>query len=267
MYESEITSGLSGNFWGKDDDYVNASGYKQAEKIKSIRNLVDILLRFGNVEDILTSEWPYLSEKYLSILEPYLTQETFSSSDEPSLVEIVRSISMEIISFPLMNFISTIPDVIKKITKAVTTAEAQTSPLVIDLDGDGIETTSMTGGTYFDHDGNGFSEKTAWAGKDDGLLVRDLNNNGQIDNGSELFGNNTVLSNGEKAANGFEALKDLDSNNDGVFNNQDTAWNEVKVWKDTNQNGIVDEGELLTLEQANVIISNDNRCLNYRNVI
>ncbi len=133
-----------------------------------------------------------------------------------------------------------------------TTAESTTSPLVVDLDGDGVETTTEENGVYFDHDNNGFAEKTAWVGKDDGLLVRDINNNGQIDDGTELFGNNSVLSNGQKAANGFEALKDLDSNEDGIFNNSDTAWNQIKVWKDANSNGIVDEGELLTLEQANI---------------
>lgn len=130
---------------------------------------------------------------------------------------------------------------------AFTTAESTTSPLVIDLDGDGVETTTEEDGVYFDHDNNGFAEKTAWVGKDDGLLVRDINNNGQIDDGTELFGNNTVLSNGQKATNGFEALKDLDSNNNNVFDSSDTAWNQVKVWKDANQNGKVDSGELLSL--------------------
>ncbi len=130
------------------------------------------------------------------------------------------------------------------------TAEDTRSPLIVDLDGDGVETTTVDDGVYFDHDGNNFAEKTAWVGKDDGLLVRDINDNGKIDNGTELFGNNSVLSNGQKANNGFEALKDLDSNGDGVFNSSDTAWNEVKVWKDSNQNGKVDDGEFLTLEQA-----------------
>ena len=143
-------------------------------------------------------------------------------------------------------------DTMLAISPLFRTAETTTSPLIVDLDGDGVETMSVANGIYFDHDGNGFAEKSGWVGKDDGLLVRDINGNGQIDNGTELFGNNSVLSNGQKAANGFEALKDLDSNNDGVFNNQDTAWNEVKVWKDSNQNGIVDEGELLTMEQANI---------------
>ena len=141
---------------------------------------------------------------------------------------------------------------IHNINSNFSTAEETRSPLIIDLDRDGVETTTLENGTYFDHDNNGFAEKTAWVGKDDGLLVRDINGNGQIDDGTELFGNNSVLSSGEKAANGFEALKDLDSNNDGQFNSSDTAWNDVKVWKDTNQNGQVDEGELLTLEQAGV---------------
>ena len=141
------------------------------------------------------------------------------------------------------------------------TGENTRSPLIVDLDGDGVETTTAENGTHFDHDNNGFAEKTSWVGKDDGLLVRDINGNGQIDDGTELFGNNSVLSNGQKAANGFEALKDLDSNNDGIFDSSDTAWNQVNVWKDSNLNGKVDEGELLTLEQAGI----ENIDLNYQN--
>lgn len=86
------------------------------------------------------------------------------------------------------------------IQESLFTAETTRSPLVIDLDGDGVETTTVEKGTHFDHDGNGFAERSGWVGKDDGLLVRDINGNGQIDNGTELFGNNSVLSSGQKAA-------------------------------------------------------------------
>lgn len=141
---------------------------------------------------------------------------------------------------------------LEKMSSLFNASEITPSPLIVDLDGDGVETSGKANGVYFDHDGNGFAEKSGWVGKDDGLLVRDINGNGQIDNGTELFGNNSVLSSGQKAENGFEALKDLDSNHDGVFDNKDAAWNEVKVWKDSNQNGLVEDGELLTLEQANV---------------
>ena len=138
------------------------------------------------------------------------------------------------------------------IQTSLNTAETVRSPLVLDLDGDGVETTSVENGTHFDHDGNDFAEKSGWVGSDDGLLVRDINGNGVIDDGTELFGNNSVLSSGQKAKNGFEALADLDTNNDGLFNSSDAEWNNVKVWKDANGNGIVDEGELLTLEQVGV---------------
>ena len=89
---------------------------------------------------------------------------------------------------------------IQNVQEKFTTAQEQASPLALDLDGDGVETTTVETGVYFDHDDNGFAEKSGWVGKDDGLLVRDINNNGQIDDGTELFGNNSVLSSGEKAA-------------------------------------------------------------------
>ncbi|WZB61814.1 hypothetical protein WJ970_33540 [Achromobacter xylosoxidans] len=59
-----------------------------------------------------------------------------------------------------------------------------------------METLSYTSGIFFDHDGDGFAEETGWVGKDDGLLVWDRNGNGQIDDGSELFGNNAYLPGG-----------------------------------------------------------------------
>ena len=147
---------------------------------------------------------------------------------------------------------ATFEDTLKKIKDLFGTAEEVRSPLVVDLDGDGVETVTAEGGVYFDHDANGFKENSGWVGQDDGILVRDINGNGIIDNGTELFGNNSVLSSGEKAVNGFEALKDLDDNNDGIFDRNDKAWNEVKIWQDKNFNGLSDDGELLTPEQAGI---------------
>ena len=132
-------------------------------------------------------------------------------------------------------------------------AENSRSPLVVDLDGDDkIETVSTDGNVHFDFDSNQKIENSGWIGKNEGFLVRDINGNGQIDNGTEMFGNHTVLQNGKNAVNGFEALKDLDSNGNGKFDAEDDAWSQVKVWRDANTNGIVDSGELLTLEQAGI---------------
>jgi Ca2+-binding RTX toxin-like protein len=126
------------------------------------------------------------------------------------------------------------------------------SPIVLDLDGDGVETVSAEGGVYFDHDGNRFAEKSGWVGGDDALLIRDLNGNGIIDGGSELFGNNTLLANGKKAANGFEALAELDSNGDGIVDKNDAAWSQLKLWQYKDGDGVLDAGEMLTMEDGGV---------------
>ncbi|MDP2793389.1 MAG: hypothetical protein Q8O25_04795, partial [Sulfurisoma sp.] len=126
------------------------------------------------------------------------------------------------------------------------------SPIILDLDGDGIETTKQGQGAYFDHDANGFAESTGWAGADDGLLVRDLDGNGSIDSGRELLGSETLLANGQKAANGFASLAELDANQDGKLDANDAAFASLKVWKDADGDGFTSDGELLTLDQAGV---------------
>ena len=136
------------------------------------------------------------------------------------------------------------------------TPEKTTSPIVLDLDGDGIETRGLQDGIFFDHDSNHFAENTGWAGADDGLLVLDRNNNGDIESGGELFGNNTQLNDGTLAENGYKALQELDGNRDGVINREDDAWQRLQVWQDRNGNARVDDGELLSLEEAGVAAIN-----------
>ncbi|WP_232507429.1 hypothetical protein [Neisseria weixii] len=87
-------------------------------------------------------------------------------------------------------------------------------PLVLDLDGDGIETIGTQGyaGALFDHDKDGIRTSTGWAAADDGLLVIDRNSDGLINNGGELFGDSTVLKDGSNAAHGYAALAESDTN-------------------------------------------------------
>ena len=127
-------------------------------------------------------------------------------------------------------------------------------PLALDLDGNGIRTVAANqfSGSLFDHDGDGIRTASGWVGKEDGLLVYDRNGDGIINNGSELFGDATRLKNGGTAAHGFAALADLDDNGDGKIDAADKAFSSLRVWRDLNQDGISQEGELLTLEQAKV---------------
>ncbi len=130
--------------------------------------------------------------------------------------------------------------------------------LVLDLDKNGIATTGLAGNHYFDYGSDGLREKTAWVGKGDGLLVRDINNDGKINNGAELFGNHTILASGERAKNGFEALTEFDLNKDGVINAQDAIFKELKIFADGNSNGYVEQGELKNLNQLGIVAININ---------
>lgn len=125
--------------------------------------------------------------------------------------------------------------------------------LILDFNKNGVvDTKDLSNGTYFDHDGNRFAEKTGWVGSGDAVLVRDLNGNGQIDDGRELFGSNTILGSGQKATSGFQALAELDSNGDGVIDHRDEFWPELRLWRDWNSNGVVDKGEFLPLEKVGI---------------
>lgn len=122
------------------------------------------------------------------------------------------------------------------------------SPLVVDLDGDGIELTAfnaVTGQTFFDLDVDGFAEQTAWITADqDGLLARDVNGDGIINDSSELFGTMTV--------DGFAVLLELDSNGDLRIDANDAAWPELLIWKDIDGDAVSESGELLSLAAWNI---------------
>ena len=135
-------------------------------------------------------------------------------------------------------------------------------PLIFDLNGDGIEITPLSKGVLFDSNGDAVKTGTAWVDADDGMLVWDRNANGTIDSGRELFGDETLLANGRKATDGFAALRELDQGSlvggamvgagDGVFDANDARYAELRIWRDLNQDGISQAGELKTLAQTGV---------------
>jgi hypothetical protein len=127
------------------------------------------------------------------------------------------------------------------------------SPLILDLNGDGVTSTFISStSTYFDLDNDGVRQRTGWVQGEDGILVFDKNRDGKVNNGTELFGNHTLLKNGTKAANGFEALREYDENKDGVIDAKDNIYNTLKLWQDGNSDGVTDTGELHTLTELGV---------------
>lgn len=123
------------------------------------------------------------------------------------------------------------------------------SPLVIDLGGDGIRLTSLEQGVSFDLLATGSAQKTAWISKDDALLAIDWNQNGRIDDATELFGEQSF---GQEHADGFIALRDLDTNGDSRIDARDASFVDLLVWKDANQNGVSEVGELVSLKDTGI---------------
>ncbi len=146
-------------------------------------------------------------------------------------------------------------------TKTNTARTTRYDPLILDLDGDGFNVETKENGANFDLDKNGFAEKINWT-KKDGFLCLDLNGNGAIDDGGELFGDQTLLADGTKAKNGFEALAQYDSNGDGVIDADDEIFDSLRVWVDADGNGISGEGEMKTLAELGITSIN----LGYENV-
>ena len=98
--------------------------------------------------------------------------------------------------------------------------------------------------------GNGTGTKDGQGS--DGILVWDRNDGGNINNGTELFGDSTVLEDGSIAKSGFEALADLDSSGDGVIDASDENFSNLKIWIDSNGDGIATEDELKTLQEFGI---------------
>ncbi|KIG16645.1 hemolysin-type calcium binding protein [Enhygromyxa salina] len=124
------------------------------------------------------------------------------------------------------------------------------TPLVLSFDAGPVALASNA--ASFDMDGAGMCLNTDWPATDNPWLAIDLDHNGFIDGGHELFGSGSVLGSGRRADNGFIALATLDSNHDGSIDMRDAQFGEILVWRDEDGDKTSLPGELSTLAEAGV---------------
>jgi hypothetical protein len=122
------------------------------------------------------------------------------------------------------------------------------TPILLDLDGDGIELTSWREGVEFPMVPARGRDMWAWTatGSDDAWLSIDLNDNGVIDRGSELFGP------GHESKNGFVVLAERDSNGDRLIDERDYDFHRLRLWQDLNHDGAGQLEELRTLSEVGI---------------
>ncbi len=230
---------LTSNQWSKDtlrDLYNNIKGTELADKCDSLDDFAKKL--YEQQYDITPDKIPSIKNPPYLVVDPVNDDRINSDVILNNFGDVFSDL---ILNTAVLEPFRTILGIFKE---SLITQPIPVDPLLIDLDGDGIETTTIQNGVYFDHENDGFAESSSWVGEDDGILAFDKDNNGYIDDGNEIFGDNYIKSDGSKATSGFDALSDFDSNHDGVINSQDEKYSQLKILKG--------DGSLLTLEEAGI---------------
>ena len=134
------------------------------------------------------------------------------------------------------------------------------SPLILDLNGDGIHTIGLNWPVTFDIDADGELDRIGWTFKNsqEAFLWLDHNRNRTLDDGSELFGDSTPMPDGSVAGNGFEALAvydlpEMGGNGDGLIDRQDLIFEHLRLWVDSNGDAVSQQTEISTLTARGVV--------------
>lgn len=130
------------------------------------------------------------------------------------------------------------------------------SPIVIDVSGSGFSMTDAAGGVVFNILNDDVPLPISWTvgHSSNAFLVLDRNGNGVIDGGAELFGDETPQPVSLKR-NGFLALAEYDKpanggNGNGRIDSGDAVFSQLKLWQDSNHNGISEPNELRPLSDS-----------------
>ncbi len=123
-----------------------------------------------------------------------------------------------------------------EITEA--TEQILCDPLVINLDSSTASVSDQK--FYFDLNADGEKETVSFVGEGSGFLALDRNGDGEINDGSELFGT--------RSGDGFAELSEYDADSNGWIDENDEVFSKLRVWtKDSEGNNV-----LMDLKSADV---------------
>ena len=135
---------------------------------------------------------------------------------------------------------------------------SQGSPIIIDTKGEGFHLTNLQNGVKFAFFPGKTPVQMSWtnATYSNGFLVLDRNGDGMINDGSELFGSEAPQP-ANTHPNGFNALAvyDLSANGgnaNGMIDPGDAVWSQLRVWIDSNHDGVSQPNELHPLSDFRI---------------
>lgn len=126
------------------------------------------------------------------------------------------------------------------------------APILFDLDKKGyqINDPAVSGIAYKRFDEEQY-HGMAWPSANNQLLVMDSNLDGVVNGLSEIAFSRLT---GKEGSSDAEGLATLDLNKDGAIDGNDPAYKTLYLWRDENQNGVSEPGELISLSSLNMII-------------
>lgn len=119
----------------------------------------------------------------------------------------------------------------------VRTGAALKDPLVLNFEGNSVGLTERN--FEFDIDADGKTDQIAFTNSDSGFLALDRNNDGQVNDGTELFG--------AMSGDGFGELSEFDDDFNGWIDENDSIYNKLRIWMKTG-----DEQRLVGLGEKGV---------------
>ncbi|QDQ83739.1 hypothetical protein FNZ07_21510 [Paraburkholderia megapolitana] len=118
-------------------------------------------------------------------------------------------------------------------------ARSETDPVVLDLTGNGLNLTALSGSsTYFDFSNDGFAQQTSWVGAGTGILCLDPDG--------------SAITNGTQMIDSFAQLQAL-AGNTQTIDASNPLYNELRVWVADGATGnAAGSGKLMTLSQLGI---------------